>query len=377
MNEQAETKKYRAFISYKHGHASYFSEALAQALASYSTNLFESPREIFRDEDYVKPTADIPTAVNEALADSDYLILLASPEAAHSPWVLSELNIWCETHNRTDKIIIVHTEGNIETDSHRKCIVWENTDALPHYLRDRISDDPLIIDATALMSDRYLDLEIVPFRDAVNRIVSQFYDLPPVEMSGVAQLKTKSNNRLKRIGYGIVSVSIFIALFIGTVALERNEVVAAFIDYNTAPDKKSKEQQLAIQEQCEKIRNQEDLPLKPPVDGSQTDIDAIIESCAPLNNLTEAEGGISGLTDKELIKHMSIQWIYNDGGARSNYFRARILKGERPYEALVHYVQSHNLNKPKMNERRPQCALLKLGRKKAEAAFCRHSDQKP
>jgi hypothetical protein len=54
--------------------------------------------------------------IKEALEQSDFLIYLASPEAALSPWVMDELSQWCAVQARVGKLIVALTRGTIALD---------------------------------------------------------------------------------------------------------------------------------------------------------------------------------------------------------------------------------------------------------------------
>ena len=94
------TKRYRAFLSYSHTDQKW-ARWLHRALENY-----RPPKElvtfdgeplpprltpIFRDRDELPTTASLSDAVNEALANSDKLILICSPAAAASRWVNQEV----------------------------------------------------------------------------------------------------------------------------------------------------------------------------------------------------------------------------------------------------------------------------------------------
>jgi len=96
------TAKYWAFISYSH-HDAKVAAALQRALETYrlprrlvgtATALGELPaylKPVFRDRDEMEAGADLKATVREALAQSRYLIVVCSPEAARSPWVNREI----------------------------------------------------------------------------------------------------------------------------------------------------------------------------------------------------------------------------------------------------------------------------------------------
>ncbi|MBI2754289.1 MAG: TIR domain-containing protein [Betaproteobacteria bacterium] len=97
-----DTAKYWAFISYSHRDAK-VAAALQRALETYriprrlvgtATALGELPaylKPVFRDRDEMEAGADLKATVREALAQSRWLIVVCSPEAARSPWVNREI----------------------------------------------------------------------------------------------------------------------------------------------------------------------------------------------------------------------------------------------------------------------------------------------
>ena len=95
--------KYKSFISYKHEQTTEFARRLELSLKTYAKQLFKPPLKIFRDENYLMPGIDLPAMILNALAESEFLILLASPGAAESKWVHDELLNWCDTLNRCDR----------------------------------------------------------------------------------------------------------------------------------------------------------------------------------------------------------------------------------------------------------------------------------
>ncbi len=74
--------QYKAFISYKHHISTTFAERLEQSLKGYAKPLFTPPYKILRDEKHLRPGMDLTQMIRDALLASEYLILLASKEAA-------------------------------------------------------------------------------------------------------------------------------------------------------------------------------------------------------------------------------------------------------------------------------------------------------
>jgi hypothetical protein len=126
---------YKAFISYKHNVSDTFTRRLEQALKSYAKPTFALPIRIFRDEKHLTPGVDLPQLIIHALDASEFLILLASREAARSPWVAVEIDHWCGQLKRTANLIVILVDGEIATDDISKGVDWAKTDALPIALK--------------------------------------------------------------------------------------------------------------------------------------------------------------------------------------------------------------------------------------------------
>src|SRR5687767_11115781 len=83
--ERTVSKTYKAFISYKHIESSDVAAVLEAALKSYLKPLLSLPIRICRDEKHFAPGPDLPNLILRALDQSEFFILLASPQAATSP----------------------------------------------------------------------------------------------------------------------------------------------------------------------------------------------------------------------------------------------------------------------------------------------------
>lgn len=118
-------KRYRAFISYSQRDKS-SAVKLQRELEKYQVPkgvkgdfyLAEKRRlgRFFRDDDDMSASGDIGSAVRAALADSDHLIVVCSPNAAGSKWVNSEIYHYREA-NGVDGVfaVIVAGEPNSQT----------------------------------------------------------------------------------------------------------------------------------------------------------------------------------------------------------------------------------------------------------------------
>ena len=187
--------RYAAFISYKHRNSSAFAYDLEYHLKRYARGFLRKPDRIFRDEQFLQPGDDLSEGILQALTDSTHLILLASPEAAASPWVQEELTIWCKELRRADQLIIVLTEGNIAVDDDQKRIRWEDTNAIPGFLASYLPKLPLFVDLSwaTRVSDRKLSNPA--FSHAINAIAAKIRNTTPNALNGL-EWKIRRRNLL-------------------------------------------------------------------------------------------------------------------------------------------------------------------------------------
>lgn len=204
-------KKYQAFISYRHGAGSGFAIPLARAIQRYARFFWSPSRKLFRDEEYLKPGADLPEMIRSALEDADFLVLLASPEAAQSKWVWNELSQWCSRPERISNLIIVLTSGSISIDAQKKRIDWATTTALPRSLSNFLTSVPLYVDLSWTQNTSQFDLQHPRFKSAVNAIVAKMEDVDPHTMLGVQADAFRKNRRLGIASFSFITILVLLA----------------------------------------------------------------------------------------------------------------------------------------------------------------------
>ena len=138
--------RFNAFLSYCRTPDENLARALQDGLHQFARpwNRLRALR-VFRDKASLSASETLRGSLEDALADSDFLILLASPGAAQSLWVGREADWWC-SHRKRAHFLIALTEGEIVWDSARGDFDWERTTALPPVLRGRFPEEPLHID---------------------------------------------------------------------------------------------------------------------------------------------------------------------------------------------------------------------------------------
>ena len=172
-------KEFSAFISYKHATSSDFASDLELVLKKYSKAPLAEPRKIFRDEQHLQLGEDLSESIRKALESSDFLILLASPEAAKSNWVRDEIDIWCRELKNVENLIIVLTAGEIRLNSNGKNIDWEYTNALPSNLQNYLDGLPLWVDCSMFSDRESRTLKNPVYKAAINALVSRLERVDP------------------------------------------------------------------------------------------------------------------------------------------------------------------------------------------------------
>ena len=135
-----------AFISYSRDESVKVAVALQAALERFAKPWYRlrSVR-VFRDDTNMAANSDLRGTIETALARSGWFILLASPKAARSSWVESEIRWWLE-HRSADRIMLVQTAGEILWHPVRNCFDLVRSSAVPAILEHAYGREPRWID---------------------------------------------------------------------------------------------------------------------------------------------------------------------------------------------------------------------------------------
>lgn len=176
--------RYAAFISYSHAVDGKLAPKLQKALNRFAKPFYARSRiRIFRDKTSLSVTPALWPAIEEALGDSQYFILLASPAAAQSPWVQKEVTYWLQQRG-SQTLFITLTEGEIAWDDQTGDFDWSRTTALPAVLRQQYTNVPFYLDLRNLRKTADLSHRNPEFRDVVARLAAKLHNRPLDEMYG-------------------------------------------------------------------------------------------------------------------------------------------------------------------------------------------------
>lgn len=137
---------YDAFISYSHAKDKALAAALQGAVQRLGKPWYRRRAlRLFRDDTALTASPHLWPDIEAALGQSRFLILLASPEAAASPWVDKELVTWL-ARKGVETVLIALTDGELVWDTRCGDFGQSSAMPLPSALKGAFIDEPRWID---------------------------------------------------------------------------------------------------------------------------------------------------------------------------------------------------------------------------------------
>ena len=137
---------YDAFVSYSHAKDKPIAAALQSVVQKLGKPWYRRRAlRVFRDDTSLSATPHLWPSIEQALGQSRYFILLASPEAAASKWVNKEVAYWLD-HNSVETLLIGVTDGELAWDEKVGDFGWREGMPLPPVLAGRFPSEPKWVD---------------------------------------------------------------------------------------------------------------------------------------------------------------------------------------------------------------------------------------
>jgi WD40 repeat protein len=186
---------YNAFISYSHTADGTLAAALQSALHSFAKPWYKlRALHIFRDQTNLAVNPALWSSIRDALDQSLFFILLASSEAANSPWVAKEAEYWIGK-NGPSHVLIVLTGGTLTWDHSSASFASEHTTALPASLLRSFPEEPLFLDLRwARDGAAPLRLREPRFHEAILQLAATLHNRPKDELDG-ADIRNRRHTR--------------------------------------------------------------------------------------------------------------------------------------------------------------------------------------
>jgi WD40 repeat protein len=202
---------YNAFISYSHTADGTLAAALQSALHSFARPWYKlRALHVFRDQTNLAVNPALWSSIRDALDQSLFFILFASPEAAASPWVAKEAEYWIG-RNGTLRVLIVLTGGTLKWDHLAGSFTFESTNSLPTSLLRSFPEEPLFLDLRWVRDGATrLRMREPRFHEAVLQLAATLHNQPKDELDGT-DIRIRRQTRLLAAS-GLIAI-LLIALF--------------------------------------------------------------------------------------------------------------------------------------------------------------------
>lgn len=208
---------YDVFISYAREPDAKLTRTIDRRLESWARPWFGGrAMRVFRYTTKMSASAGLRSALQAAIDDSRWLIVVLSEAAAGSRWVGEEVAHWCESKD-PDNILLVVASGTLEWDDATGDFSTDST-CIPKSLRGVFDEVPRYVDFRELpQQPRRLRRKTthVGIRDLATKI----HDIPPDVLEGAH----RSNVRMIRIGVTCLALLLIAATVFALVAVQRSQ----------------------------------------------------------------------------------------------------------------------------------------------------------
>ncbi|HEV2779537.1 MAG TPA: TIR domain-containing protein [Actinophytocola sp.] len=217
---------YSAFISYSHALDGKLAPTLQREIERFAKPWFRMRMlRVFRDNASLSAQPDLWSAIERALSRSDWLILMASPEAARSPWVNQEVSWWLANRS-PDRLLIVLTSGEFSWNQERGDVADAASTALPPALHGALDAEPRWVDLRWLHEADQVDRSNPRLRECVADIVATIREIPKDLLVGEHIRQHRRTIRLAWSAASALALLLVLSVIGFSVAVvQRNEAV--------------------------------------------------------------------------------------------------------------------------------------------------------
>jgi len=208
---------YDAFISYSHALDGALAPALQTGLERFAKPWYR-PRalRVFRDNANLAANPGLWSSIEKALSSSAWLVLMASPEAARSPWVNREVEWWL-ANKSPQRLLVVLTEGEFAWDDEPGHS--EAAAALPPALHRAYDEEPRWVDLRWLRDVDQVDQSNPRLRECVADLAAAVREVPKDVLVGEHVRQHRRTMRLARGGVTTLAMLVIVAIVAAVVAV--------------------------------------------------------------------------------------------------------------------------------------------------------------
>jgi WD40 repeat protein len=219
--------RFAAFISYSHAADGRLAPALVTGLHRFAKPWygFRALR-VFHDQTSLAATPGLWGAIERALSSAEFFVLLASPEAATSPWVSKEVEYWLGLRP-PETLLVALTGGEIVWDEVIPDFDWARTTALPRVLEGVFADEPRYIDLRWARTVEHLSVQNPHFRNAIADLAAPLHHRDKDTLIGDDVRQRRRTLRIAWSAVGLIVLLLVVATIAGVVALRQRDSARA------------------------------------------------------------------------------------------------------------------------------------------------------
>ncbi|MFD4740397.1 toll/interleukin-1 receptor domain-containing protein [Streptomyces virginiae] len=210
---------YDAFISYTHVPDQALAKAIKRGLLSLTRWPWRLPKlKVFRDEETLHATDDLPKSIQDHLDRSRYLILVASPASSEAPYVLAEIEYWL-ANKPPGRILLAVADGSISWPSGSEDFDWNKTTALPRMLEGELKKSPLWSNFNGIAKDdgSWPGLRDERFLDEIAKIGARLHGKPK---DALVNIERRQRRRVRHVIRATVAVLAVLTVISAVSAIE-------------------------------------------------------------------------------------------------------------------------------------------------------------
>lgn len=215
---------YDAFISYSHAKDGPIARELQYVIQTLGKSWLERRAvRVFRDDSSLTASPELWPSIESALNQSEYLILLASPEAGASKWVDREVSWWLR-NKKVDRLLIALTSGEINWEAAAGDFVRHDGCPLPPALIGQFDSEPFWIDLREWRERSARARRHTTFKSLASKIAARVRGMAPEDLWSEELRQQRRNVRLAYASIVTLSGLLIGAVVAGAVAWkQRND----------------------------------------------------------------------------------------------------------------------------------------------------------
>jgi WD40 repeat protein len=211
--------RYDAFISYSHAADDALAPAVQRGLQTLARRWNQRRAlEVFRDQTGLSVSPGLWSSIKAGLDESEFFVLMASPEAAASTWVNQEIEHWTASHS-VEQMLPVLTAGEWVWSPDTADFDWDVSTAVPSALRGLFREEPRHLDLRWARAETELDLRHSRFREAIAQLAAPMHGMSPQDLESSDVARYRHLVRLRRAVVALLCVLLLLVSGAGLLAV--------------------------------------------------------------------------------------------------------------------------------------------------------------